>query len=199
MFKTDFTQSIFILILSTLLVSSFAFLIWVIPPLVTNYETLESSVKPLSALQLAGRDIYVREGCHVCHTQMVRPLDAEIKRYGTASKAEEDVYEFPSLWGSKRTGPDLDKLGRKYTDQWHEIHLTNPRAVVPTSIMPAYPWLFTTTLDGRIIGKKMQRLRLLGVPYSDEDVAQARLEVDGISEGGALISYLQSLGMRARE
>ncbi|RMH47394.1 MAG: cytochrome-c oxidase, cbb3-type subunit II, partial [Gammaproteobacteria bacterium] len=131
-------------------------------------------LKPYTALQLEGRDIYIREGCHVCHTQMVRPLRAEVERYGHYSVAGEFVYEHPFLWGSKRTGPDLARVGGRYSDDWHRVHLINPRDVVKDSNMPAFPWLAERKLDGKLTAKKMQVLRKLGVPYTDEQIANAQ-------------------------
>lgn len=195
-FSKDFTQSVFILIITTIAVAAFSLLSWVIPNIFMAHDLAKiSHAKPLTALELAGRDIYISEGCHVCHTQMVRPLEAEILRSGRASKEADDIYEFPNLWGSKRTGPDLTNLGRKYSDQWHLIHLINPRDVVPTSIMPSYPWLFDQVLDGDVIADKMRVLRMLGVPYTDADIDGARLEIVGRTHGEALIHYLQSLGV----
>ena len=192
----DFTQSVFILILSTVIVASFSLLVWVVPNVFMASDLKKISLaKPLTAIGLAGRDIYISEGCHVCHTQMVRPLEAEILRNGRANKEADDIYEFPNLWGSKRTGPDLTNMGRKYSDQWHVIHLMNPRSVIPTSIMPSYPWLFEQTLDGEAISDKMRALRTLGVPYTDADIDGARLQVIGKTQGEALIRYLQSLGV----
>ena len=130
-------------------------------------------MKPLNALQLEGRDIYIREGCHVCHTQMIRPFRSETERYGHYSVAGEHVYEHPFLWGSKRTGPDLARVGGRYSDDWHKIHLDNPRNVVPESVMPSYPWLKYNVLDTSNIEKKMRSLRKVGVPYSDTDIANA--------------------------
>jgi cytochrome c oxidase cbb3-type subunit 2 len=153
------------------------------------------TLKPLAALELEGRDIYIREGCHVCHTQMVRPLRAETERYGHYSVAGEDVYEHPFLWGSKRTGPDLARVGGRYSDDWHRAHLYDPRSVVPQSNMPAYPWLFDNTLDGKLTGRKFETLRTLGVPYTDEDIAGAEAAVAGRTESEALIAYLQTLGV----
>jgi len=163
------------------------------PPLAT--------LTPLTPLQLEGRDIYIREGCTVCHTQMVRPLQAETARYGHYSVAGEDVYEHPFLWGSKRTGPDLARVGGRYSDAWHIAHLMDPRSVVPVSNMPAYPWLFDAALDGADTAAKLRTLRTLGVPYSDADIAGAARAVAGHTEADALIAYLQSLGvdMRALE
>lgn len=151
-------------------------------------------LKPLPALELEGRDIYIREGCHVCHTQMVRTLRAEAERYGHYSVAGEDVYEHPFLWGSKRTGPDLARVGKRYSDDWQRAHLYDPRRVVPQSNMPAYPWLFSSWLTGEETAKKMEVLRTLGVPYTDADLAGARDAVNGRLEADALVAYLQSLG-----
>ncbi len=157
-----------------------------------------ADLKPYTALQLEGRDIYIREGCTVCHTQMVRPLQAEVSRYGHYSVAGEDVYERPFLWGSKRTGPDLARVGGRYSDEWHRAHLLDPRSVVPVSNMPAYPWLFETELTGETTSDKLAVLQMLGVPYSDEEVAQASAAVSGKLESDALIAYLQSLGVDMR-
>ncbi len=170
--NADFTKSLVILIVSTAVVASFSILVWVLPNLLRTPELVQQSqAKPLTAIEVAGRDIYISEGCHVCHTQMVRPLEPEIKRNGRANQESDDIYEFPNLWGSKRTGPDLTNLGRKYSDQWHAIHLIDPRRVVPTSIMPAYPWLFEQVLSGDAITGKMQTLKALGVPYSEDEIA----------------------------
>jgi cytochrome c oxidase cbb3-type subunit II len=167
-----------------------------IVPLFFLKETTEpiEGLKPLSALELEGRDIYIREGCHVCHTQMVRPLRAEVERYGHFSVAGEQVYEHPFLWGSKRTGPDLARIGGRYSDDWHKVHLFNPRLVVPESNMPAYPWLYDNVLDGRHTERKMRALRRVGVPYTDEDIEGAGERVKGITEMDALVAYLQQLG-----
>ncbi|MCY0964522.1 cytochrome-c oxidase, cbb3-type subunit II [Parathalassolituus penaei] len=151
-------------------------------------------LKPLNALQLEGRDIYIREGCHVCHTQMVRPFRAETERYGPFSVSGESVYEHPFLWGSKRTGPDLARVGGRYSDEWHRAHLYNPRDVVPESIMPSYPWLFENTVDGRLTPKKMKALSIVGVPYTEADIEGAKAAVDGKREIEALVAYLQHLG-----
>jgi len=159
-----------------------------------------STTKPIeglrtySAVELEGRDIYIREGCHVCHTQMVRPFRAETERYGHFSTADEHVYEHPFLWGSKRTGPDLARVGGRYSDDWHRAHLYNPRDVVPESKMPSYPWLFENKLTGKDTAAKMNALRKLGVPFSDEQVATARQDVEGKYEIDALVAYLQALG-----
>ncbi|PMH18327.1 cbb3-type cytochrome c oxidase subunit II [Vibrio splendidus] len=195
MMSKDFTHSIVILILTTVVVASFSLLVWVVPSIVRGDDIAKGSLAmPLTPIELAGRDIYISEGCHVCHTQMVRPLEPEVKRNGRPNKEADDIYEFPNLWGSKRTGPDLTNLGRKFSDQWHVIHLTDPRKVVPTSIMPSYPWLFEQTLTGDDISAKMEVLRTLGVPYTDQEIGDARLQVRGKTKGEALIRYLQSLG-----
>jgi cytochrome c oxidase cbb3-type subunit 2 len=157
-------------------------------------NTPVEGLMPLKALQLEGRDIYIREGCHVCHTQMVRPFRAETERYGPYSVAGESVYEHPFLWGSKRTGPDLARVGGRYSNEWHRAHLYNPRDVVPESIMPSYPWLFEDKVDGRDTPKKMKALRMVGVPYTDDDIEGAKAAVDGKPEIEALVAYLQQLG-----
>ena len=151
-------------------------------------------VQPYTALQLAGRDVYVREGCYNCHSQMIRPLRAETLRYGHYSVAGEFVYDHPFQWGSKRTGPDLHRVGGKYSDEWHRIHLNNPRDVVPESNMPAYPWLEKTPVDAAAMPAHMTALRRVGVPYSDEEIAQASQDVQGKTDLDALIAYLQALG-----
>lgn len=151
-------------------------------------------LKPLTALQLEGRDIYIREGCNVCHSQMIRPFRAETERYGHYSVAGEFVYDHPFVWGSKRTGPDLARVGGRYSDEWHRAHLYNPRDVVPESIMPAYHWLFENTLDGVHTGDKMKALRIVGVPYTDADIEGASAAVSGKAEVEAVVAYLQQLG-----
>ena len=151
-------------------------------------------LKPYSALQLAGRDIYVREGCYNCHSQMIRPFRAETLRYGHYSTAGEFVYDRPFQWGSKRTGPDLHRVGGKYSDEWHRIHLINPRDLVPESNMPAYPWLANHAVDPADMARKLSALRMLGAPYTDEEIAQSGNAVKGKSEIDALIAYLQVLG-----
>ena len=153
-----------------------------------------AGLKPYTPLQLTGRDIYVREGCYNCHSQMVRPFRAEVERYGPYSVAGEFVYDRPFQWGSKRTGPDLHRVGGRYSDDWHRIHLLNPRDVVPESNMPAYPWLLKNAANAADIEAKMHALRTVGVPYSDEQIAGARKEVQGKTEMDALIAYLQNLG-----
>ncbi len=167
-----------------------------ITPLLFQKQTNEPIVglKPYTALQLEGRDIYIREGCSNCHSQMIRPFRAETERYGHYSLAGEHVWEHPFLWGSKRTGPDLARVGGRYSDEWHYVHLMNPRDVVPESNMPAYSWLAKNTLDGKYTAKKMEVFRSFGVPYTDEDIAGAKAAVEGKKEIDALIAYLQVLG-----
>ncbi len=153
-----------------------------------------AGLKPLPALELEGRDIYIREGCNTCHSQMIRPLRAETERYGHYSVAGEHVYEHPFLWGSKRTGPDLARVGKRYSDDWHRAHMYNPRDVVPESNMPAFPWLFDKKINGDLTDKKMASLRTVGVPYTNEDIAGAKAAVDGKKEIDAMVAYLQQLG-----
>ncbi len=167
-----------------------------IVPLYFQRSTTEAApgVKPYTALQLAGRDIYVREGCYNCHSQMIRPFLSETLRYGPYSTAGEFVYDRPFQWGSKRTGPDLHRVGGKYSDEWHRVHLINPRDLVPESNMPAYPWLERAAVDAAEMPTKLTTLRRLGVPYSDADVGAAAESVKGKTELEALIAYLQMLG-----
>ncbi len=153
-----------------------------------------AGLKPYTAAQLSGRDIYIREGCYNCHSQMIRPFRAEVERYGHYSTAGEFVDDHPFQWGSKRTGPDLHRVGGRYSDEWHRIHLNNPRDVVPESHMPAYTWLAGAPANAADIEPKMRDLRLVGVPYSDEDIAKSRGELKGKSEMDALVAYLQVLG-----
>ncbi|HZM33132.1 MAG TPA: cytochrome-c oxidase, cbb3-type subunit II [Burkholderiales bacterium] len=153
-----------------------------------------AGLKPYTPLQLTGRDVYVREGCYNCHSQMVRPFRAEVERYGPYSVAGEFVYDRPFQWGSKRTGPDLHRVGGRYSDEWHRLHLTNPRDLVPESNMPGYPWLASTPANAADIGAKLKALRFAGVPYTDEQISSARKELQGKSEMDALIAYLQNLG-----
>ena len=151
-------------------------------------------VRPLSALELAGRDIYQREGCYLCHSQMIRPFRDEKERYGHFSLAVESKYDHPFQWGSKRTGPDLARVGGKYSDEWHILHMRNPQAVVPESVMPKYRFLDNATVNGASIAKHMSALSKVGVPYTDADIAEAAAEVDGKTEMDAMVAYLQSLG-----
>jgi cytochrome c oxidase cbb3-type subunit 2 len=155
-------------------------------------------LKPYTALQLTGRDIYIREGCYNCHSQMIRPFRAEVERYGPYSVAGEFVYDHPFQWGSKRTGPDLARVGGRYSDDWHRIHLNNPRDVVPESNMPDYPWLARNPADAADIQAKMRALRRVGVPYTDAEIAKAPEELKGKTELDALIAYLQNLGVAGR-
>ena len=167
-----------------------------IVPLYFVKDTTEpvTGLQPWNALQVEGRDVYIREGCHVCHTQMIRPFRAETERYGHYSLAGEHVWEHPFLWGSKRTGPDLARVGGRYSDEWHRVHLTNPRIVVPESNMPAFPWLNSNVLTGEDTAAKLKALRLLGVPYTDEQIANAKTDVAGKTEMDAVVAYLQGLG-----
>ena len=168
-----------------------------IVPLYFQRSTTEpvAGLKPYTALQLAGRDVYIREGCSNCHSQMIRPFRAETERYGHYSVAGEFVYDHPFLWGSKRTGPDLARVGGRYSDEWHRVHLNNPRDVVPESNMPAYAFLAQSKVDPDQLPAKMNALRKVGVPYTDEDVTGAADAVKGKSEQDALIAYLQGLGL----
>jgi cytochrome c oxidase cbb3-type subunit 2 len=151
-------------------------------------------VKPYPALALEGRDVYVREGCYVCHSQMIRPFRSETERYGPYSLAGESVYDHPFQFGSKRTGPDLARVGGRYSDEWHRVHLINPRDVVPESNMPRFPWLAETAVNSSLTARKMEALRKVGVPYTDEDIAGAAAAVEGKTELDALVAYLQGLG-----
>jgi cytochrome c oxidase cbb3-type subunit 2 len=184
-----------ILIVLVILVVSVGGLVQIVP-LFFQRSTTEpvEGLKPYSALQLSGRDIYIREGCYVCHSQMIRPFRAETERYGHYSVAGEFVYDRPFQWGSKRTGPDLARVGGRYSDDWHRVHLINPRDVVPESIMPGYPWLQDTTLDSGDVKTKMTVLRRLGHPYSDDDINKAAEQLKGKTEMDAVIAYLQALG-----
>ncbi|UTV29127.1 cytochrome-c oxidase, cbb3-type subunit II [Photobacterium atrarenae] len=168
-----------------------------ITPLLYQDQTTEpvENLRPYTALEMEGRDIYIREGCNVCHSQMVRPFRSETERYGHYSVAGESVWEHPFLWGSKRTGPDLARVGGRYSDDWHRIHLINPRAVVPESNMPGFPWLEENVLDGKLTSKKLAVFKeSFGVPYTEEQIEKAGDEVKGKTEMDALIAYLQSLG-----
>lgn len=195
-FQKKLESNMGLLIFGILLVSSIGGLAQILPSLAQpSLSAPLAGVKPHGPLELAGREVYIRESCNLCHTQQVRPLLAEVKRHGPASQAGEFVYERPFLWGSKRTGPDLHRVGGKYTDEWHRIHMLNPRAVVPGSIMPAYPWLAENRPDPAEIQAHMRALRTLGHPYSDEDIAGAAKALEGMTEMDALIAYLQSLGV----
>lgn len=170
-----------------------------IVPLMHQAEAIEPlpGVKPYPALQLAGRDVYVREGCYNCHSQMVRTLRFESERYGHYSLAGESVYDRPFQWGSKRTGPDLARVGGRYSDDWHRVHMINPRDVVPESNMPGFPWLAKASVDGAATTARMKALKTLGDPYTDEDIAGAKGAVDGKTELDAVVAYLQALGKNA--
>jgi cytochrome c oxidase cbb3-type subunit 2 len=186
----------FLMIVLILLAVAFGGLVEIVP-LFFQKSTTEpvAGVKPYTALQLAGRDVFIREGCYNCHSQMIRPFRAETLRYGHYSVAGESVYDHPFQWGSKRTGPDLARVGGKYSDEWHRVHLNNPRDVVPESNMPEYPWLLKNVVDETQIGSHMAALRKVGVPYSDDEIAKAADEVKGKTEIEAVIAYLQSLGL----
>jgi len=164
-----------------------------------SLTTPVEGLKPYTALQLEGRDLYIREGCVGCHSQMIRPFRAETERYGHYSVAGEFVYDRPFLWGSKRTGPDLHRVGGRYSDEWHRVHLINPRDVVPESIMPSYPWLETNMLDGSDIQAKMRVLAILGHPYTEAEIEAAPAALEGKTEMDAMIAYLQSLGLQIKQ
>jgi len=185
----------FLMIVLILLVVAVGGLVEIVPLFFQKSTTQPiDGLKPYTSLQLAGRDVYLREGCYGCHSQMIRPLLAETLRYGHYSMAGESVYDHPFQWGSKRTGPDLARVGGKYSDEWHRIHLNNPRDLVPESNMPAYSWLVTDKLDPADMAPKMFALRRVGVPYTDDDIAKAGDAVAGKTELDALIAYLQVLG-----
>jgi cytochrome c oxidase cbb3-type subunit 2 len=188
-------KNIGLMIVLILLVVSVGGLVQIVP-LFFQTSTTEAvaGLEPYTPLRLAGRDVYIREGCYLCHSQMIRPFRAETERYGHYSVAGEYAYDHPFQWGSKRTGPDLARVGGRYSDDWHRVHMHNPRDVVPESIMPGYPWLEETPADASHIQKKMEVLRLLGSPYSDEDIANAPQALEGKTELDALIAYLQGLG-----
>ncbi|MBI3230543.1 MAG: cytochrome-c oxidase, cbb3-type subunit II [Burkholderiales bacterium] len=188
-------KNVGLLILLVVIVVSFGGLVEIVPLFFQKSTTQPvAGMKPYSALQLAGRDIYLREGCYGCHSQMIRPFRAETERYGHYSVPGESVYDHPFQWGSKRTGPDLARVGGRYSDEWHRTHLNNPRDVVPESNMPGYPWLARNKLEPADIAPKMQAMRSLGVPYTDQEIAGAAAAVKDKSEQDALIAYLQVLG-----
>jgi len=190
-------KNVGVLIILTLVAMSFGGLAQVVPLFfIKSTTTPIEGLMPLPALVLEGRDIYIREGCHVCHTQMVRPFRSETERYGHYTVAGEQVYEHPFLWGSKRTGPDLARVGARYSDEWHRAHLYNPRDVVPISNMPSFPWLFEDIVTGKDTAAKMTALRLVGVPYTDSDIENAASEFASgdVKEVDALVAYLQQLG-----
>lgn len=189
-------SNIGLMIVLVILVISIGGLVEIVP-LYFMKSTTEpvKGLKPYTALQLTGRDIYIREGCVGCHSQMIRPFRAETERYGHYSVAGEFVYDRPFLWGSKRTGPDLHRVGGRYSDEWHRVHLVNPRDVVPESIMPGYPWLDVNKLDGSVIQTKMRVLRFLGHPYTDQQIEAAPAVLKGKTEMDAMVAYLQGLGL----
>ena len=201
--QTQLEKNIWALVLATGLLLSVGGIVEIVPLfyLKTTFEDQVhpefkelSGVRPYSALQLAGRDIYQREGCYVCHSQMIRPFQDEKDRYGHYSLAVESKYDHPFQWGSKRTGPDLARVGGKYSGQWHRQHLTDPRSLVVGSIMPAYPWLRSAPIDPDAVAKRVKAMAVLGVPYSQQQIAEAAMAVEGKTEMDALVAYLQVLG-----
>lgn len=192
-------KNIGLMIVCSILVVLFAGLVQIVP-LFFQHSTTKAApgVEPYDALRLMGRDLYIREGCVGCHSQQVRMLRAEVQRYGSYSVAGESVFDHPFLWGSKRTGPDLARVGERYSDEWHRIHLRNPRNVVPESNMPGYPWLAQNAVQSSDIGERMRTLRTLGVPYTDAQIAAAPEALKGKTEEDALIAYLQGLGTGMR-
>jgi cytochrome c oxidase cbb3-type subunit 2 len=202
-FQEKLEKNIWALVLATAIIVSVGGIVEIVPLfyLKTTFEDVNkpeyeelSTVRPYTALELAGRDIYQREGCYLCHSQMIRPFRDERDRYGHYSLAVESKYDHPFQWGSKRTGPDLARVGGKYSDVWHIQHLRAPRSVVPESVMPNYPWLDDATIDGQGIEKRLKAMRVLGVPYTDEDIHGAAAAVEGKTEMQALVAYLQVLG-----
>lgn len=192
-------KNIGLMIILILVVAAIGGLVQIVPLFFQRSLTEPvEGLKPYPALQLEGRDIYVREGCYLCHSQMIRPFRWETERYGHYSVAGEFVYDRPFQWGSKRTGPDLHRVGGRYSDEWHRAHLINPRDVVPESNMPPYSWMATTELDSSLIERKMKTLRFLGHPYSDDEIANAAKSLQGKTELDALIAYLQGLGTAIR-
>ncbi len=188
-------KNIGLMALLVILVISIGGLVEIVPLFFLKSTTEPvQGLTPYTALQLEGRDVYVREGCYLCHSQMVRPFRAETERYGHYSVAGEFVYDHPFQWGSKRTGPDLARVGGRYSDDWHRAHLNNPRDVVPESNMPGFPWLAENVLDGELTPRKLETMRTLGVPYTDDDIANATAAVQGKTEQDALVAYLQRLG-----
>jgi len=188
-------RNVGLLVVLTVLVISVGGLLEIVPLFFQKSTTMPvEGLKPYDPVRLSGRDIYIREGCYLCHSQMIRPFRAETERYGHYSVAGEFVYDHPFQWGSKRTGPDLHRVGGRYSDEWHRAHLTNPRDVVPESNMPAFGWLAANAADAEGVGAKMRALRRVGVPYSDEEIAGAGALVAGKSELDVLIAYLQGMG-----
>ena len=188
-------QNIGLMIVLVLLTVSVGGLVQILPLFFMKSTTQAvAGLQPYDALSLEGRDVYIREGCYLCHSQMIRPFRAETERYGHYSLAGEFVYDHPFQWGSKRTGPDLHRVGGRYSDEWHRVHLVNPRDVVPESIMPGYPWLETRLVNHEKTAAKMRALRAVGVPYTEEQIAAAAAKVQGKTEMDAIIAYLQGLG-----
>lgn len=187
------------LIVASIVVVLFAGLVQIVP-LFFQHSTTQPTpgVEPYDPLRLVGRDLYIREGCVGCHSQQIRMLRAEVQRYGQYSVAGESVFDHPFLWGSKRTGPDLARVGGRYSDEWHRIHLRNPRDVVPESNMPNYPWLAKRTVEGADVQARMKTLRMMGVPYTDEQIAKAPEALVGKTEEDAMVAYLQGLGTGVR-
>ena len=198
-FQESIEKNVTLLIVLTILVVAVGGLVEIVP-LFFQRSTTEpvAGLTPYSPLRLEGRDVYVREGCYNCHSQMIRPFRAETERYGHYSVAGEYVYDHPFQWGSKRTGPDLARVGGRYSDEWHVLHLMQPRDVVPESNMPGYPWLAKNRIDGTRTAAKMRGLRFVGVPYTDEQIAAAADEVKGRTEMEALVAYLQGMGTAIR-
>jgi len=188
-------KNIGLMIVLVIIAISFGGLVEIVP-LMFQKDTTEpiEGLRPLTALELQGRDIYIREGCNVCHSQMIRPMRSETERYGHYSVAGEFVYDHPFVWGSKRTGPDLARVGGRYSDHWHRAHLMNPRDVVPESNMPAFDWLNEADIDAKTMAKKLQVLQRLGVPYTDDDIASVADSIEGKTELDAVVAYLQQLG-----
>ncbi len=194
-FHEKIEKNIGLMIVLVILTVSIGGLVQIVPLFFMGSTTTPvDGLKPYTALQLIGRDVYVREGCYLCHSQMIRPFRAETERYGHYSVAGEFVYDHPFQWGSKRTGPDLHRVGGRYSDEWHRVHLLNPRDVVPESIMPAYPWFEETSLENSNIEKKMKVLRQLGLPYTDDEIKKAKEQLKDKTEMDAMIAYLQVLG-----
>jgi cytochrome c oxidase cbb3-type subunit 2 len=193
-------KNIGLMIIASILVVIFAGLVQIVPLFFQHSTTIPApGIKPYDSLSLIGRDIYIREGCVGCHSQQIRMLRAEVQRYGPYSVAGESVYDHPFLWGSKRTGPDLSRVGARYSDEWHRIHLRNPRDVVPESNMPGYPWLSQNTVEGLDVQDRMKALRFVGVPYTDVDIQDAPQALVGKTEEDALVTYLQGLGVASRQ
>ncbi|HRC60888.1 Cytochrome c oxidase, cbb3-type, subunit II [Candidatus Propionivibrio aalborgensis] len=192
-------RNVGLLVILTVLVISIGGLVEIVPLFFQKSTTTPvEGLKPYDPVRLSGRDIYIREGCFLCHSQMIRPFRAETERYGPYSVAGEFVYDHPFQWGSKRTGPDLQRVGGRYSDEWHRVHLINPRDVVPDSNMPAFAWLAEKPADAAGVSAKMSALRKVGVPYTDEDIAGASKQVEGKSEMDVLIAYLQGMGLERK-